>query len=185
MQINIKLIGLCLSNNRNAQKQLYDILLPYLNVICLRYLRNSSELSDVLQESFISIFKNLHQYDPGKASFKTWATKVTINNCLKNNDKRKQRATEELVISLHDPKVAPEAIKNISNKELLAWFKKMPESYYAVFNLYVIDGFSHQEISELLKIEESLSRKRLSRSRAWLKEKLPDDYQTMFRISYR
>ncbi|MFK7806193.1 MAG: RNA polymerase sigma factor [Saprospiraceae bacterium] len=182
-QINIKLIAACVSNDRNAQKQLYDILLPYLNVICQRYLNNQSERSDVLQETFISLFKNLNQFDIAKASFKTWATRIAINYCLKNNEKRSRLATQELVVNLHEPKVNPEGLSNLTNEELLTWVKKMPNNYFTVFNLFVVDGFSHKEIADILKIEESLSRQRLSRSKTWLKDKLPDDFRSMFSLA--
>lgn len=177
------MIAACISNNRNAQRQLYDMLMPYLNVICQRYLNNQSERSDVLQESFISLFKNLHQFDIAKASFKTWATRIAINYCLKNNEKVKRLATQELVVNLHEPSVRPEVLSELTNEELLQWVKKMPDNYYTVFNLFVVDGFSHKEISEMLKIEESLSRQRLSRSKSWLKDKLPDDFRTMFNLA--
>jgi len=152
------------------------MLLPYLNVICQRYLNNQSERSDVLQETFISLFKNLHQFDVNKASFKTWATRIAINYCLKNNERGKRNTTQELIVPLHEPKLNPSVLQKLSNEELLLWMKKMPENYYAVFNLFVADGFNHQEIAELLKISESLSRQRLSRAKAWLKDKMPDHF---------
>jgi RNA polymerase sigma factor (sigma-70 family) len=184
MEINIELIALCISNNRNAQKQLYDMLLPYLNVICQRYLNDPSERSDVLQETFISLFKNLKQFDLSKASFKTWATKIAINYCLKNNEKRKREATQELGEAQFESQVDPEVLRNLTNEELLLWMKKMPENYFTVFNLYVVDGFSHQEIAQILRIEESLSRQRLTRAKNWLKDKLPDDFRSMYSITY-
>jgi len=184
VKINIELITLCISNNRNAQNRLYEILLPSLNVVCQRYLNDPSERSDVLQESFIHIFKNLQQFDVSKASFKTWASRITINNCLKNNTKRQKTATQDLVALTKEPKIDPTALKNLSNEELLLWMKKMPKIYYDVFNLYVVDGFSHQEISAILKIDIALSRQRLLRSKAWLKDKLPDDFRTLFSVKY-
>lgn len=184
MQINIELIALCTSNNRAAQKELYDILLPYLNVTCQRYLNNQSDRSDVLQETFISLFKNLHQFDINKAGFQTWAARIAINCCLKSNEKSKRKATEKLIISIHEPHVSPEVLSTLTNEELLLWFKKMPENYYAVFNLFIVDGFSHREISEILNIDEALSRKRLARSKAWLKDKLPDDFRSLFSLTY-
>lgn len=184
MQINIELIAACISNQRVAQKQLYDILLPYLNVICQRYLRNQSDRSDVIQETFISLFKNLHQFDVHKASFKTWATKIAINYALKANEKGNRNATQELVVPMHEPKLDPAILRQLSNEELLLWMKRMPENYFAVFNLFVVDGFSHKEIANILRIDESLSRQRLSRGKAWLKDKLPDDFRSLYNVSY-
>ncbi|MFK8007135.1 MAG: RNA polymerase sigma factor [Saprospiraceae bacterium] len=183
-QINLQLISLCLSKNGEAQRKLYNILLPYLNVMCKRYLVNSAELKDVLQETFIHIFKNLHQFDVQKASFKTWTTKIAINNCLKYNGKNNRNSTEELIIELHESTVTPTVFENISNEEMLLWLKKMPRNYFDVFNMYVIDGFSHDEIAKLLNIESSLSRKRLSRAREWLKKRLQTDDEFQFNFSF-
>lgn len=183
VNINIELIAACLSNNRAAQRKLYDNLMPYLNFICKRYLVNESDLGDVLQDTFIKIFKNLHQFDLEKASFKTWATKIAINFCFKKNAHNNRHTTQELIIGLHEPEVSPEVLDKLSNEELLAWMKQMPKLYFEVFNLYVVDGFSHVEIAELLGIDPALSRQRLSRSRDWLKKKLPSDFRSRFRFS--
>jgi len=81
--INQQLISACVANQRAAQRELYDRCLPYLGLIARRYLREEAEIKDVLQDSFIAIFQKLHQFDPSRASFKTWSTRVVINNCLK------------------------------------------------------------------------------------------------------
>jgi RNA polymerase sigma-70 factor (ECF subfamily) len=169
------LIAKCLANDRGAQRHLYDLCLPYLNLTCRRYLIIEADLKDALQDAFISIFGNLTQFDVQKASFKTWSTRIAINACLKCNRKRKQAGTQELVINMHDPEIEPEVFVQLSNDDLVAWLKQMPRPYFEVFNFYVIDGFSHQEIGKMLDIDPQLSRQRLARSRAWLKKRLPPD----------
>ena len=136
-----------------------------------RYLRNDAELKDVLQDSFVHIFKNLVQFDVQKSSFKTWATQITINNCLKYNARNHRTGTVELIVNLHDKSIEPNAIKTLTNDELVAWLKKMPFQYFEVFNLYIIDGYSHDEIAKMLGISSVLSRKRLSRAKEWLKKR--------------
>lgn len=174
LKINVELIAQCLSNDRKAQRLLYNMLLPYFNAISQRYLKNDSDKKDVLQETFINIFKKLHQFDAARASFKTWATKILINNCLKKNQQYKKAPTQELIVELHDYHLAADSIDDLSDSELLRWVKKMPQQYYEVFNLFIVEGFSHAEIAKMLEIEEALSRQRLSRARAWLKKKLTD-----------
>ncbi|WP_020569916.1 RNA polymerase sigma factor [Neolewinella persica] len=174
-KVDIQLIARCLANNRAAQRHLYDLCLPYLNLSCRRYLINEADLKDALQDTFISVFGSLSQFDVEKASFKTWSTRIAINACLKCNRKRKQSGTQELVINMHDPEIQPEVFAQLSNEDLVAWLKQMPRPYFEVFNFYVIDGFSHQEISKMLDIDPQLSRQRLARSRAWLKKRLPTD----------
>ena len=183
-EINIHLIAKCLSNHRESQRQLYEVLMPYLNVICKRYLVNESDLKDALQDTFINIFKALGQFDVERASFKTWATRIAINCCLKKNTKHKAQATQEFITDLHETTISPDALESLSNAELIQWLKGMPTQYFEVFNMYVIDGFSHPEIAEILGIEVSLSRQRLSRGRAWLKKKLPEDRRSRFDFSF-
>ncbi|WP_020537532.1 RNA polymerase sigma factor [Lewinella cohaerens] len=183
MELGIQLIERCIANERAAQRQLYEILMPYLNLICKRYLNHTEELQDTLQEVFILIFKNIRQFDVQRASFKTWATQIAINCCLKNNTVYQRKGTQELIVPLHETPVDPTIIKTLSERDLLRWLKKMPEPYFQVFNLYVVDGFSHREIAELLQIDESLSRQRLTRSRAWLKQRLPEHLQTQLHLN--
>ncbi|MEL6656259.1 MAG: RNA polymerase sigma factor [Bacteroidota bacterium] len=183
MDISIQLIERCLSNDRTAQNGLYRQLLPYLNVVCQRYLYHQDQRQDVLQEAFIRIFRHLAQFDVQHASFKTWVTKIAINCCLKSNAKREKRSTQELILPLHESLISPEVFRKMSNEDLMNWLRKMPPDYYEVFNLFMIDGFSHREIAELLEIDEALSRQRLARGRAWIKKKLPEEFRSRFRAT--
>lgn len=172
MNISNEIIALCQSKDRTAQKQLYRQLLPYLNVVGKRYLNDVTYINDVLQETFICLFTKIDQYNSEKGSFKTWAVRITINCCLKNNQKNAKVSTEELILSQHQPKVDPSIYLKYTDEEIMTFLKKMPESYFQVFNLYEIDGFSHREISEMLNIAEPLSRKRLSRAKSWLHDRI-------------
>lgn len=183
MGIDIKLINRCLSNDRPAQNELYRALLPYLNLVCQRYLQDRSQQHDVLQEAFLRIFRHLDQFDVQQASFKTWTTKIAINCCLKNNARSGRKPTQELIVPLHEAKTSPAALRQLDNEDLLRWLKKMPQQYFEVFNLYVVDGFSHREIADFLGIAEALSRQRLARSRTWLKNRLPEDLRSRFKLS--
>jgi RNA polymerase sigma-70 factor (ECF subfamily) len=86
---------------------------------------------------------------------------------------------------MHDPEIEPEVFAQLSNEDLVAWLKKMPRPYFEVFNFYVIDGFSHQEIGIMLGIDPQLSRQRLARSRAWLKKCLPPDLRADIKREHR
>ena len=166
-----ELIRRCKRKDRLAQKQLYQSYLPYLNSVCRRYLINPSDINDVLQESFINIFRNIDKYDAKKALFKTWAVKISINCTLKFNEKMNKVPVIELVTEQHVQTIDPYVLSKLNDEDLLIFLKTMPQKYSEIFNLNVIDGFSHKEISKILDIEESLSRKRLSRARAWLSSK--------------
>ncbi|MFT5166609.1 MAG: RNA polymerase sigma factor (sigma-70 family) [Saprospiraceae bacterium] len=182
MVITTKIIDGCKRNEKIAQKQLYSLLLPYLNPVCRRYLNNPSDIKDTLQETFIRVFSNINQYDPERAQFKTWVVKITINCALKYNKKMYQLPTDELTEDENTQIIEPEILIKLSDDDLLAFFKTMPKQYFDVFNLYTIDGFSHKEIGSILGIDERLSRKRLSRARIWLASKIGDRNIEHFRL---
>lgn len=155
--------------HQTAQRELYDSLLPYLNALCGRYLNDTSVRQDILQEAFIVIFEKIGQFDPQRGAFHSWASRIVINACLKYN--RRGRRFFHVPIEEHEESVAPVVLSQFSNADLVRFLKTMPEKYYQVFNLHVVDGFSHEEVAELLGIKVSLSRKRLERARAWLQTK--------------
>lgn len=169
----MELAKACASGDRNAQRRLYSVLMPYLNAVCQRYLHDRAEAQDVLQETFISIFKNINQFDAERSAFRTWATRIAINFCLKNNAKRQRAPQIDEFSELHDTPIAPEILQKLSNEDLLDWLKTMPWAFAQVFNLHAIDGFSHEEIAQILGIEPALSRQRLSRAREWLRKNCP------------
>jgi len=170
MQINNDLIQSCKSQNRMAQKQLYQLLLPYLRAVASRYLRDTSFVKDVLQESFVKIFKHLDRYDPNKAPLNKWAAKIVVNDSLNYNKRVIGIPNEEFDTTQHEIVCMPQVMKDLSDEHLLFILKQMPKGYFEVFNLFVIDGYKHDEIAQMLGITEALSRKRLSRARDWLKK---------------
>lgn len=168
--ISNDILELCVANDRSAQKQLYDLLVPYLSSICNRYLRNRSDLEDALQETFINIFSKINLYDPEKAQLKTWAVKIAINCSLKFNEKMYKINTTEFDSEVNLGNEGPAIYGKISNEEMMDFLKRMPVSWFEVFNMYAVEGFSHKEIGQLMGIDEALSRKNLSRARKWLSE---------------
>ncbi len=173
-EISLDLILRCRDKNPKAQKELYQKLLPMMVAICKRYLWNSSNMQDALQESFIAMFNNLHQFDVNKSSFKTWSSRITINACLGFNKRGAKNVSEELILNLHAPYIDPSYIDSMSDEELINYLEQMPFPYLQIFNLFVIDGFTHQEIADLLDIKVSLSRKRLARAKEWLQKTITD-----------
>ena len=172
MTINEKLIKACRSQDRIAQKQLYKLLLPYLRAVANRYLRDTSYVKDVLQESFVKIFKNINKYDSKKAPIKKWAAKIVVNNSLNYNERVIGYTKEEFDGSRHDVVYTPQVTGEFTDEHLLRILKQLPKGYFEVFNLFVIDGYKHEEIAKILGISEALSRKRLSRAKGWLKKNI-------------
>ncbi len=174
MQIDKAILSGCLANQRKAQQELYRVLLPYLRAIATRYLKDNSYVKDVLQESFIKIFKNLEKYNSDKAPLKSWAARIVVNASLNYNQRQIGESSDEIDPESREVIVFPQIIGELSNADILNVLKTMPSNYYEVFNLSVIDGYSHEEIATLLNITAPLSRKRLSRARIWLAKTFPD-----------
>lgn len=137
--------------------------------LCLKYSRDYHDAEDVLQDSFITIFHKIKQYK-AKGSFEGWLKRITINVALQ---KYRQKTRLEVV---RNDEVSTEAYvevqEDIQTDFLLAMVQELPDRYRLVFNLYVLDHFSHKEIAEMLQISEGTSKSNLSRARAILQEKI-------------
>jgi RNA polymerase sigma factor (sigma-70 family) len=164
-----QLINDCKNDNRKAQEQLYRLYSPKLFAVCLKYSRNYAEAQDNLQDGFILIFKKIEQFS-FKGSFDGWLKRVMINNVL-------QQYRNQTFLSLVNEDVAEDyeveiEDDNISMDYLLKIIQELPDRYRLVFNLYVIDGYSHAEIAEMLTINVGTSKSNLARARMILKEKI-------------
>lgn len=168
MDITEIILTQCKQGIPDAQRQLYSTILPYLRAIAGRYLKDESYSKDVLQESFVKIFRSLDNYDSKKGLFKTWAARILINTCLNYNSRVIGEPTEEIGEQTNELSVNYSDYSEFSDEHLLVILKQMPNKYYNVFNLAIIEGFSHQEIADMLQISAMSSRKQLSRGRKWL-----------------
>jgi RNA polymerase sigma factor (sigma-70 family) len=171
MMISDSLIEACIKNDRKGQKKLYELLLPYLTNLCYRYLHNTHYLDDAVQESFIRLFKYIHQFDPSKGTMKAWAGKIAIHCSLEYNRKEKPDVSLDTAAA-KQLSIPASAVEQLSADHIMEVLKKIPTEHREVFMLHCIDGYSHQEIGQMLSIDEGNSRKRLSRAREALKELL-------------
>lgn len=164
-----QLIQECQQNSIRAQEQLYKLLAPKMFAACLKYSRNRADAEDNLQDGFLLIFQKIGQFQ-FKGSFEGWAKRVMINNVLQ---RYRSEGIFELV-SENMPDVADVEIESddISMDYLLGIIQELPDRYRMVFNLYVIDGYSHKEIAEMLSITDGTSKSNLARARMILKEKI-------------
>lgn len=167
-----RIIEGCKRGERSAQKALYDRLAPKMFAVCLRYMSDRETAMDVLQEGFVTVFSKLDAYS-GEGSFEGWVRKIFVNTALMNlrkNDVMKESDDIETAWSLASEETS--AIQNISYKELIAMIGTLPPGFRTVFNMYVIEGYSHKEIGEALGISEVTSRSQLQRARVMLQEKI-------------
>lgn len=164
-----KLIKQCKRQNIQAQKELYLLYADKFFGICLKYSSNYAQAQDNLQDSFITIFEKIHQFK-GQGSFEGWMKRIVVNTALQKYKKQK-------VFELISPnQIADDHLtvtdSPISLDTLLKLIQELPSRYRLVFNLYVLDGYSHAEIASQLNISEGTSKSNLSRARAILKTKV-------------
>jgi len=133
---------------------------------------DETKSQDILQEAFIRIFKAIKTYDSNKGALSTWMRKITVNVALRSLSK-KNLEISTLTVDFHDRQViAPEVMNKFNHDDLLKIVQTLPEGYRQVFNLSVIDGYSHKEIGKMLNIKEVSSRSNLSRAKQILRKKL-------------
>ena len=154
----------------DAQRALYQKYGRLLYATCLRYVDSKMDAEDVLQESFIRIFKYFENFDAKKGNLKNWMMRICINESLKRLQSEKIFFGLESIPS--EPEIAPLAISQLQMEELMALIRQLPLPYRTVFNLYLVEGYSHKEIGELLNIEASSSRSILTRAKSMLRERM-------------
>jgi len=163
------LIQACINDERWAHKKLYEDHYSQMMAISLRYAGNNDDALDILHEGFIKVFKNLHKYQPG-TSVVAWIRKIIVNTAIDFYRKDIRRKSDELDTAKHVCTTIPDAISKMTSEEILLALQLLPHSYRSVFNLFVIEGYSHKEISMLLGINESTCRSNLVKARTKLKE---------------
>ena len=178
MSLN-ELVKQCAKNDRKAQEEIYQLFSGKLFSICLKYSKNKQEAQDNFQDGFITIFNKIGQFK-FKGSFEGWLKRVMVNTILL---KYRQKNVLNLVIE----EIPDEVIVDIDDDEvsldfLLNLIQELPDRYRMVFNLYVLDGYSHKEISKMLHIAEGTSKSNLARARAILKLKIEKHQESQLSI---
>lgn len=162
------LVSACARNDREAQQVLYKEFYSKMMGVCLRYSNNKEDALDILHEGFIKVFKNISKYQLG-TSLSAWMRRIMVNTAIDFYRKNVRRRTEDLETAHSVSSNAPDAISQVTEKEILSSIQTLSPAYRSVFNLYVIEGFSHKEIAGELGITESTSRSNLVKARQKLK----------------
>jgi RNA polymerase sigma factor (sigma-70 family) len=155
----------CKNDDRKAQEQLYRSYYRAMMTLCLRYTKNEPDAMEALNSGFYKVYKNISRYDNKKASLYTWIRTIILRSCLDMVQKNQSvMITEEMeqAANIHVP---PAAIAGLSAAEILQLAHALPPATQAVFNLYVIEGFTHPEIAGLMQISEGTSKWHLSEAR--------------------
>lgn len=156
--------------DRKAQKSLFEALAPKMMAVCLRYVGDRETAEDLLQEGFITLFSKLDSYS-GTGSFEGWARKIFVNTALmhlRKTDALKLSDDISEARSLSDEMSLPD--RQLGYRQLLKLIASLPADARTVFNMYVVEGYSHKEIAEALGCTEATSRSKLQRARLRLQQ---------------
>lgn len=173
MNVQPHLIALCLKQDRKAEYELYKQSYSYLMSICMRYSRDKDTASEALNAGYLKILKNLPSYKP-EIPFKAWIRQIMINTLIdvyrKHKREREKLTYVDEYFDTADFSDVNEALARLNCKQILDEIARLPEATRRVFNLFVIDGYSHREIGEMLEISEGTSKWHLNAARQKLKE---------------
>ena len=162
--------------NRRCQKAIYDLLSARMYAVCLRYMGDRDTAEDILQDGFVTLFSKLDSYS-GEGSFEGWARKIFVNTALMSLRKKDAlKNSEDVDAAWNITSDDPSAIQKIGYNDLLEMVAALPPGFRTVFNMYIIEGYSHKEIAEMLGISETTSRSQLQRARVLLQSKIKDKY---------
>lgn len=173
----------CLRNDRASQKMLYETFYSKMLGVCLRYSKNNDEAQDILHEGFLKIFNSLKKFN-ATGSFEGWIRRIIVNTAIDHLRRNKQNYWIVSTVYANDKASAvaeeideDELSSHISQEEILKAVQQLSPAYRTVFNLYVIEEYTHKEIAELLDISEGTSKSNLSKAKFNLKKSLMHSIQ--------
>ncbi len=159
----------CLAGNRMMQEELYRRFAPLMYAVCLRYAGNAPEAEDILQEGFIKVFKKLESFR-SEGSFEGWVRRIFVNTAIEHFRRKKYLTpvTEKEESYLEGHYLS--ALDGLAEKDILKLVQELSPGYRTVFNMYVVEGYSHKEIAGMLGISEGTSKSQLSRAKSILQD---------------
>jgi RNA polymerase sigma-70 factor (ECF subfamily) len=171
------IINACLKGDQLAQKALISIYYSFAKNIGMRYVENKQEVDEIINDSFLKIFNNLAKYDHSQP-FKAWIRKIIVNTAIDHFRKNQQfnYNNQSNIEDIGDVEVDENIISKISSEEILLLINKLSPSYRIVFNLFVIEGYTHREIADMLGISEGTSKSNLMDARKKLQALIRSTY---------
>ncbi|HMU71254.1 MAG TPA: sigma-70 family RNA polymerase sigma factor [Ferruginibacter sp.] len=160
----------CIRNNAAAQEALYNRFSPRMLGVCYRFAKNREDAEDMLQEGFIKVFTQIHQYR-NEGALEGWIRRIIVHTCINILKKNKKFSESVDIIHANSIHIKEEVIPSIMQaKQVVECIRSLPIGYRTVLNLYAIEGYSHKEIAGMLDIEESTSRSQYTRAKAMLED---------------
>jgi len=161
----------CRRGDRKAQENLYNLLSPRMMAVCMRYAKDSADAEDILQMGFVKVFRKLSEFR-NEGSFEGWIRRIMVNTAIEAYRKNLRSLSIVDIEEVYDHPQSTFDMSGLELKDLMKMIRQLPAGYRLVFNMYVIEGFSHKEIAAQLDISEGASKSQLSRARSVLKEKI-------------
>lgn len=159
----------CLEGNRRMQEELYRRFSPRMYAVCLRYTSNAEEAQDILQEGFIKVFKKLDSFR-SEGSFEGWVRRIFVNTAIEHFRRKRylMPVTEKEENTIEGKYTS--ALDDLAEKDVMTLIQELSPGYRTVFNLYVVEGYTHKEIADMLGISEGTSKSQLSRAKVILQD---------------
>lgn len=168
-----ELIRGCLIKDAFCQKEVFNRFAGRMLGVCNRYARNSADAEDILQDAFIKVFDKIYQFK-SEGSFEGWIRRIVVNTALKKYSLRRyEKEVPGYEVTDRDESILePTAYGHLTEKDLLALVNNLPDGYRLIFNLYVIEGYQHDEIAAMLNIQPGTSRSQLVKARNMLQKQI-------------
>ncbi len=166
-----ELIKGCINQHSGCQRMLFERYAGKMMSVCLRYANDSMEAEDMIQDAFIKVFQYIGQFK-GEGSFEGWIRRIVVNTAIRQLEKKKMHFKEIDDHSSDAPQMDPHAYTHLGQEDLLKLISRLPDGYRLVFNLNVVEGYSHEEIAEMLNIQPGTSRSQLVKARKMLQHQI-------------
>ena len=165
----IDLIDGCMRGDRRMQEELYRRFSPRMYAVCLRYAGNAEEAEDILQEGFVKVFKKLDSFRR-EGSFEGWVRRIFVNTAIEHFRRKRylMPVTEKEENTIEGKYTS--VLDELAEKDILALVQELSPGYRTVFNMYVVEGYTHKEIADMLGISEGTSKSQLSRAKVILQD---------------
>lgn len=162
------IISGCKRSDRRSQELLYRNFYGTMMSFCLRYTQNGQDALEILNTGFYKVFKNIHQYDENKAALYTWIRTIILNTCIDFIKKKNGRIVQQELDQAAGIDLPPDVFSRMSSADILKLIRRLSPATQTVFNLYVMEGYAHKEIAQMLQISEGTSKWHLSEARKQL-----------------
>lgn len=171
-QNETKILKGCKKGDKTAQRQFYDMFKKLVFSVVMRYAKDVPEAEDIMQDTFVKLYRDLYQYQPTSA-LGAWVRRVSVNTALMHVRKKRMLFSDVELYNLVEHRQSNDDVfSTIGAKEIMKMVQQLPDGYRIVFNLYVVEGYSHKEIAEQLNVSVNTSKSQLSRAKKMLRSVL-------------